>query len=541
VGIVRAALPFLLLAACDPKTLTYEAADAPLSKVAAVVNARLDVRLELAAGAGDRKVTVRFEGATAPQVLRKLRDVTRLPLQRLGEGRYRLGRDWRAELRERLAKTTLSLDARDRDVRDVLATLTRITREASPAPDTWIDFVYDPARKAGPGLAVEADRVSIEQFLDLLAEREDLAWDVRYGVVFVAPPARMQALPRASPDLALPDRRIELPFEKTRVDQALRYFTAASGVPVTVAPGAKDAVAAEWVTVQAARARLPDALALMLFPAGLTAELVEGEVRVRTAVKRFTYAASEVPLSKVAEIVNARLDVRLELGEGAGDTRVTVRFEGATAPQVLRKLRDVTRLPLQRLGEGRYRLGRDWRAELRARLKEKKVTMAIRGRDLGEALRFLRTVSGANFVLDAAAPRAKIEIQTGAITVEQALNLMTEANGLAWDLRWGVVFVSTPKRLKALPRDPPLGGLGGRRISLPFERTPLPKALGYLNAASGLAVSVDVAAKDDVEATEVTVQVSDTEPADALALMLLPAGFTAERKDGRIVVRKLEE
>ena len=153
------------------------------------------------------------------------------------------------------------------------------------------------------------------------------------------------------------------------------------------------------------------------------------------------------------------------------------------------------------------------------------------------ALGYLRSASGVNIVVERAVRESHgektFELHASDVTIARMLDLLLEPQGLGWVVRGGVVHVVDRTRLRrpapvfraggepATEEERALGALlASRKVSLPFDATPLPQAISYLAAAGGVRFVVDEAARDALEAAEVTVQVSDVYMTDALALIL---------------------
>ena len=101
-------------------------------------------------------------------------------------------------------------------------------------------------------------------------------------------------------------------------------------------------------------------------------------------------------------------------------------------------------------------------------------------------------------------------------------------------MAYGVVFVSTKERMKALPKLSPRLPNGKQRVSVHFVKTTVPRVANYLTAATGAKFVVGEKAKPlevDAVANKLTL-------AQALALSLYPIGCTAEAKEGSIFIKK---
>jgi type II secretion system protein D len=77
------------------------------------------------------------------------------------------------------------------------------------------------------------------------------------------------------------------------------------------------------------------------------------------------------------------------------------------------------------------------------------LSLHLKDADIGNVLRVLSEKSGLNIVTDSAVTGRKITVDLENVTVEQALDLICAANGLAYQRRDNAVLVSTPERLGA--------------------------------------------------------------------------------------------
>lgn len=77
------------------------------------------------------------------------------------------------------------------------------------------------------------------------------------------------------------------------------------------------------------------------------------------------------------------------------------------------------------------------------------LSLHLKDADIGNVLRVLSEKSGLNIVTDSAVTGRKITVDLESVTVEQALDLICAANGLAYQRRGNAVLVSTPERLGA--------------------------------------------------------------------------------------------
>ena len=149
-----------------------------------------------------------------------------------------------------------------------------------------IDIVVDHAVPSKNVIVLSAHQITARQALDLMLTPNELAWEKRYGVIFVSTAKRMAQLPEKSPfpDPA-PHKAIDLEFLNTPLSEVLRVLQRKLGVEFRASPGAEKAVREARVSVQAHGLNAPNAMALTLLPLGFVAEVTPGQVFVRPAEK----------------------------------------------------------------------------------------------------------------------------------------------------------------------------------------------------------------------------------------------------------------
>lgn len=254
--------------------------------------------------------------------------------------------------------------------------------------------------------------------------------------------------------------------------------------------------------------------------------------------ERVTFQFQDESLEKVVDVLKTLGGIPLTLDDELKGRTVTLDLKNVLVEDAVDRL--AAAAGARRRGDA---ILPEWKDNLLEELKKTKLhNLKLAQAPLKDVAAYLRSVTGANFVVDGPLADRKIDLVVDDITVGQALDLAFGAHA-AWDLRWGVVYVATKPRLEELPAQVPLAGakLPDRRIDLPFQNTPLPQVVSYLTAATGVTLAVQAADKDALEAMEVTAAASGLTIPQALALVLLPNGATTEVKDGAIAIRTRRE
>ena len=228
------------------------------------------LRVEIAPQAAVWKANLRLVSVPTWLAMESLAEHFHCEVRFLGKKRWRVAPAWQFE----------TLDQLDRS----MGKAPKITKQP-------LDAVLETIRK-GAGVDITLDRTvdrallisapakkrTYRSLLDYVVKRAKLKWDVRYGVVYVADAKRLKHLPILAPELQSPTLRGQ------RLKLALKAVPL-KRVGAKLGIGAKLVVAEEHgdkeITAQAADITLSQALALMLYPVGLTATEADGALKVQ--------------------------------------------------------------------------------------------------------------------------------------------------------------------------------------------------------------------------------------------------------------------
>lgn len=264
--------------------------------------------------------------------------------------------------------------------------------------------------------------------------------------------------------------------------------------------------------------------------------------------KPVTLEAKDRPLSEVAAAVAKAADAHVDVARAIADVKVTVSFAGTPLAEALATLAARAGDDVEAVEEeGVWRLRRkapDWREVVAKRL-DTRVDLDFADAPLADALDFLARAAGLWIGLDPAVAKEKsgdellVNLRVAEVTAKTALALLVAVHGLKSDVRWGGVWVSTPKAIDRLPKEPlPLPGPDvaeserrlRERLAAPatwsFPELPLDRAVAFVRRTTGLnlvfAPGVADAAKEVTAAEDVT----DLPLALGLARLLYPRGFS---------------
>jgi hypothetical protein len=209
--------------------------------------------------------------------------------------------------------------------------------------------------------------------------------------------------------------------------------------------------------------------------------------------------------------------------------------------------------------EQEFAKGKEWMIRVRTSASEEPLPRPVR--DLGKALRAAQmSALGATDLADAIARMSEAaqvpivldgpsvpapEIPAG--NVAEALDRIATACNVAWEVRWGVVYVATRERLDRIPAaapepkgdapEPPEAvglrtELARRRVDIDCRGLPLDQAIAQVSDWLGFSVRWDPRVD---RRQPVTIVAGSIRGRDALSLLLLP-----RRCSYRIVERTIE-
>ena len=456
----------------------------------------IDVAEELAKVVISLKVTDLEIGA-ALDLMGKLADPNG-KVEKLSDRHYRIfvekpKADWKAVLGKKIDSTKVNINFADTSIKDALHFLGSFAE---------VNIVIDPAiaeKKSEEELLVtlQADDIAVKNVFELITLTKGLAWDLRWGVVFVSLPERLQKLPNAKPEfdydpanaklLAAFEKPVTFSFDRASVTEVLNYLKTIMGVNTVI----DDVLLAEaektLVTAAVSGVSLLDALQLILLPRDFPFRLLDGVIFV-------TRATDEKPAGPPGATEN-----------GLPDMQRSFNFENTPVEEVLGLLSELGSVAIQ---------------------LDPQVTASRKPDEL------------------------LVNLRADRLRLNDCLALVTITKGLASDVRWGGIFVSTPERLKALPKvvlseakaDAPeweknLRASLAAPIAFSFGAASVDSALSFIATVKNLNIVTDPKAAPQAEEATLTMSVSSVTVADALAAILLPRGLTFELKNEVVLVK----
>jgi hypothetical protein len=279
---------------------------------------------------------------------------------------------------------------------------------------------------------------------------------------------------------------------------------------------------------------------------------------------KVTLKVKDTPLLAVAKEIAKQSKLAVVVDPEQAKAKITVTLEGVPARKALARVATLAHTQVVRLASSAVWIGRSlevWEKRIQATLVLTTLRVNFKDKHLTKAFEFIKFETDVPIALDPEVKRTR-ESDTLVLTLKvekvrgrELLDLMAQSLDLAWDVRYGVVFVSTRKRLASLPRlgmDPARDGrmkdweailrrrLSAERVFIDFRGSSPESALRYLSKTR----SVPIVIEDDIktalkEAAMVIQKVEDISLQQALDLVLVPRGFKyVPTKEGVKVLRK---
>jgi type II secretory pathway component GspD/PulD (secretin) len=251
---------------------------------------------------------------------------------------------------------------------------------------------------------------------------------------------------------------------------------------------------------------------------------------------RISVRFTKEDVSKVIEVFGLYSGTTIDLDPLYAHRRIDLALDNASLEAALKEVAAKLGAKVGRLPAGGFRIVPPWKAAFFEKLQNRKIAIDHPAPlPIASILSGVAKRAGVPAVLDPALRTNRTgELHVKDVTAAQALDLLTAPNELGWDLRYGVVFIATPARLKALPAVAAFASaaLPKRSVKLACVDASLSEGLRQLQAAGGPTITIDLEAVKAVEAAKVTCAVKGLANYHALALMLLPHGLSAIVEEG---------
>ncbi|MHC4410243.1 MAG: hypothetical protein ACYS0F_14740 [Planctomycetota bacterium] len=227
-----------------------------VDRIVRVIETHAGAKVEVATEYRGRKVSVQAENQTVPDVLEKIAVALGGASKKLGPDRFRIAPKWQHAILEKLEKNRVhGLTMEDAELGQAL-------RLFHTQCGVRVHSTVDAKRK----ISFKADDVSYRTLLDTIAKAAGGSWQLRYGVAYLAEQEQLKGLPVRPPAIRKAPT-IPLLLKGKTMREALTYLQAVTGRKFKW----PKELPATRITVHVNSLALDHALALVLYPAGLTA------------------------------------------------------------------------------------------------------------------------------------------------------------------------------------------------------------------------------------------------------------------------------
>jgi len=267
--------------------------------------------------------------------------------------------------------------------------------------------------------------------------------------------------------------------------------------------------------------------------------LVAGSVAVGDDNLTFDYR--DVPAKKAVEVIATFSGAKILLDEKYDQAKLSLKVKGAPLDTCLEMLALAIDAKLFRHGPI-YHIVPKWKHALLETLHNgQRVTLTFEKESTVKILGVIATYFGVPMVLDPELGDPKASVKLANATVSAALEQTLKPNAAGYDLRYGVVFIATKKRLAALPKRlgipiPPR--LEAERFTFSLSGESATRILEVVARKAGLGLDIDKAIQPALSKKNVAMQLSNARIEHILAAILAPAGAKAVIKDGKLIVTK---
>ena len=310
----------------------------------------------------------------------------------------------------------------------------------------------------------------------------------------------------------------------------------------------------------------------------------EDEDQVEVWIVRHVEA---LPLAQVVEETAAHAGLHVEVEPALGRKKVTVVLDDPVVGAIQR-LATAAGGHLWKLGAGRYAVRRKpppassvppraelegyepnddekpppepaWERAIWKALDSTPFEGVFRKTPLPAFLAAVGKQAGVPVHLDPAVVRGRskqdllvdFEDPLGDSSVRDALLMFCGTRDLTHTTRWGVLYFSTPARLRTMPDDVLVGGVGelpeatraalaSQRVTAELKKASLAKAVQLLTRDADVRIVVDPVVVKHCGRRRFTMAFQQRRLGDALALLLVPAGLALREQGGalHVIVRE---
>jgi len=274
-------------------------------------------------------------------------------------------------------------------------------------------------------------------------------------------------------------------------------------------------------------------LAILLVLSALAAA---GEPDASRETRPITANLENVGPETAARMLKEAAGLRVEIAPQAAAWRANLRLINVPTSTAMRSVAEAFHCEVRFLGKKRWHVAPKWQFAILDKLDRGMAEAAKFDRQpLDAVLEVIRDGAGVDLTLDKKVDRALVvSLPAKKRTYRSLLDEVARKAKLAWELRYGVVYVADAKRLEELPVLVPelqTQALRDQRLKLALEAMPLKRV--------GEAVGAKLVVPEELGDREITARATDITLPQALALILYPEGLTATETDGALAVEPL--
>ncbi|GEM_PF-3699391 len=282
---------------------------------------------------------------------------------------------------------------------------------------------------------------------------------------------------------------------------------------------------------------------------------------------------TDTPLADVAEFLSDYTGHGFHCGPEAREVRVTLKVEdlalvdvidllvraaGVTTSFRFGSVVFATPGDVERASQARFTIDPPtegdpaWLVEARSRLRTQRLTVDFSGTPLGDAVMYLREVTGLGFVVltETSSAEILVNLKMSEVPVERIIAAICADAGIAAHVRWGAVVIGSAEGLDRLGADrkPAVEAseadravemnLASRKLDICYSEMAFEDGIQFLRDYAGIEIRY-ADGFDPAEASTLNLEVKEATLERALHLLLRPIGLTFDVANGGIEIRPL--
>ena len=256
----------------EVKPISLELVNCGPDAAAKILLREAKLRVEFAPQAAARRANVKLINVPTVSGMKTIAEHFGCQVRFLGKRRWRVAPAWQFAVLDKIElRRDTPLNVKKMPIEEFLETV---------RTETGVDITLDPRVDRESTVTLRASKISCRKVLDRLVKALRLAWELRYGVLYIAEREHFDRMPVLPPQLetpALRNLRMPVDSEGVALAEVAPQLEKLMSIPFIVPEGMK----ARTVTAHAKDVTLEQALALLLYPLGWTAEEKDGAVHMK--------------------------------------------------------------------------------------------------------------------------------------------------------------------------------------------------------------------------------------------------------------------